>query len=559
MPRQRRTTRTSLIWASAHQTAAPRRLDDPTVGEPPVAERQAPPEPATSVRMTRGRPRPTAPSTASEGARRAARRIKLGQALEDVKTGRSIAGLSASLHPLTDRDANARLQAYEERIKSAFDRIVPVLKRLSALGWTPDFETQAQRIAEAELGFSLPARVLEDAWVGGLDLKTLFAWSVFETYRRMSDDFFANDPLCGRDVESFDRLIQACGFHLLDVTPCADGRLAHAISYVLRLPFGAVRRKSYAGSLFDVENTVTKWVEVELDRFREGRPNTADAPTRYLKAVIYHYSSLDPTHQGCAAHGSNDAAAAQAALDRLMAFRQAVENSFCCGASVALLLIGLDTDTDAIRVHVPDAQGSIDLAQAVDAVKVYSITRDLAPDAARARIAELVRAHAPGPADPGMVRLVSQLIENNLSQIDYVRQVHGGHYSDAGHAERFMGVGIGFEEIQLRNLTYFAYLYTVEEGTADLDVGCKIFGGLNVSHRLPIPVVIRFDYHGRVPGARERAVTRCQRLDRALAMRFSELADQGLLHRLLAVRDRDAGSGIEIVGTSLSLDPVGGH
>jgi hypothetical protein len=42
-------------------------------------------------------------------------------------------------------------------------------------------------------------------------------------------------------------------------------------------------------------------------------------------------------------------------------------------------------------------------------------------------------------------------------------------------------------------------------------------------------------------------------------MRFSELADQGLLHRLLAVRDRDAGSGIEIVGTSLNLDPVGGH
>jgi hypothetical protein len=158
-----------------------------------------------------------------------------------------------------------------------------------------------------------------------------------------------------------------------------------------------------------------------------------------------------------------------------------------------------------------------------------------------------------------MVRLVARLIENNLSQIDYVREVHGGHYSDVGHAERFMGVGIGFEEIQLRNLTYFAYLYTVEEGAADLDVGRKIFSGLNISHGLPIPIVIRFDYHGGVPGARERAVTRCRRLDAALAARFADLADQGLLHRLLAVRDSDAGTGIEVVETSLKLDPAGGH
>jgi hypothetical protein len=158
-----------------------------------------------------------------------------------------------------------------------------------------------------------------------------------------------------------------------------------------------------------------------------------------------------------------------------------------------------------------------------------------------------------------MVRLAARLIENNLSQVDYVRQFHGGRYSDVGHAERFMGVGIGFEEIQLRNLTYFAYLDTVEEGAADLDVGRKIFGGLTVSHGLPIPVIIRFDYHGQVPGARERAVTRCHRLDSALAARFAELADQGLLHRLLAVRDCDAGRGIEVMGTSLHLEVAGGH
>jgi carboxysome shell carbonic anhydrase len=522
----------------------------------PGTPTQVAPEPKAAARGPRMRPRPSAPAAGADASRRSARQTARPLTGE-AQTGRARA--RSGLHPLTDRDGNARLQRYEDRIKTAFDRIVPVLKRISALQHEADFEQQGQSIARAELGFDLPEHMLADAWVTQLDLRRLFAWCVFETYRRMAGEFFANDPLGGRETRDFDRFLQDCGFHQLDVTPCADGRLAHAISYVLRLPFGAVRRKPYAGGLFDVENTVSKWGEVELGRFREGVPNTADAPTRYLKAVIYHYSSVDPHHQGCAAHGSNDAAAAQAALDRLLAFRQSVENGFCCGASVALLLIGLDTDTDAIRVHVPDGEGRMDPTQSVDALKVHAITRDLEPTAARARVAELVKAHAPGTADPGMLRLVARLIENNLSQIDYVRQVHGGHYADVGHAERFMGVGIGFEEIQLRNLTFIAYLYTVEEGAADLDVGRKIFGGLNVSRGLPIPIVIRFDYHGGVPGARERAVTRCRRLDAALAGRFAELADRGLLHRLLVVRDRDAGADIEVVGSSLDAPAAGSH
>jgi len=69
-----------------------------------------------------------------------------------------------------------------------------------------------------------------------------------------------------------------------------------------------------------------------------------------------------------------------------------------------------------------------------------------------------------------MARLIERLIVNNLSQIAYVRAFHGEHYADIGHAERFIGAGVGFEEIQLRNLMYFAYLDTVEEATADLDV-----------------------------------------------------------------------------------------
>ena len=462
-------------------------------------------------------------------------------------------------HPLCREDENRRLYAYESDVKAAFDKIVPTLKQVSALQHEEDFEDRAQRIARDRLGFELPADILADAWVEQLDMRRLFAWCVFSTYRQYCDDFYRNDPLAGRDDEGFDGFLQACGFHTLDISPCADGRLAHLVRYVLRLPQQAVRRKSYAGALFDIEDSIQKWTEVELQRFREGLPNTADAPTRYLKVVAYHYSSVDPQRQGCAAHGSDTSKAAQAGRDRLYAFREAIENSFCCGASIDLLLIGLDTDTDAIRVHVPNADGAIDLDTSVDAAALFAATaRGSSAEAGRA-ISEAVRACTPG-VQPGMAQLVERLIQNNFSQIAYVRANHGEHYADIGHAERFIGAGVGFEEVQLRNLMYFAYLSTVEEATADLDVGIGIFSGLNAAHGLPVPVIVRFDHHGQVPGSRERARQRCARVAAALLQRFGELAARGLLHVLQVTRDCDADGSIELLACSVDAQVrAGGH
>jgi carboxysome shell carbonic anhydrase len=532
-------------------------------------------EAQTRSRLPRRRPapsqqdrRPTRPPRAQPkpGAihRRAAASGTAAVPSRQDKVGPPVRGnrFGTSTHSLTDTAANARLHDYESCVKDAFDRITPVLKDVASHRCQADFTERAQAIAKRELGFEFPAHLLDDAWVTGLNMRRLFAWTLFETYRRFSDDFFANDPLNGRDDAEFGAFLQHCGFHMMDVTPCADGRLAHAVSYVLRLPYGPVRRKSYAGSLFDIEKNLQRWVETELRRFREGWPNASDAPSRYLKAVVYHYSSLDPAHQGCAAHSSDDEAAAREGWKRLTDFRQAVENSFCCGASVDLLLIGMDTDTDAIRVHVPDHEGNCDLMHWLDAGKVYEITRSMTADQARQRILELVTAHVPSGARPpgdGMLRLIARLIELNISQIDYVRVYHGGAYPDAGHAERFIGVGLGFEEVQLRNLTYFAYLGTVEEGAPHLDVGVKIFSGLNASHGLPIPVVMRIDYHGNVPGARERAVEHCERLATAVRSRYPKLCDDDLLHCLRAVRDIDSTVPIEVIGSSLDPEQAGGH
>jgi carboxysome shell carbonic anhydrase len=462
-------------------------------------------------------------------------------------------------HPLTDVQENNRLFDYESSVKEAFDGIVPALKKISALQHEADFVNEAQRIAESQLGFELPTILLEDAWVDQLDMRSLFAWTLFETYHRFSDDVFTRDPLGNNDEEAFQKILEECGFHLMDVSPCADGRLAHVIRYVLRLPSKAVRRRSYAGAMFDIEDSLNKWTRTELVRFREGVPNTADAPTRYLKAVVYHHSSVDPDHQGCAAHGSDTVKAAAGGLSKLKGFQQAVQNTHCCGASIDCLLIGMDTDTDAIRIHMPDANGEIDLNNYIDSMEVFDKTAQMSASQAEQWMADHIRQKGGEALADGMAVFMAYLLKNNLSQVEYVKAFHDGHYSDIGHAERFIGAGIGFEEVQLRNLTFFSYLDTVEEAAGDLDVGISIFSGLNVSHGLPVPVVVRFDYHGNVPGARERAEEHCKRVSEAFHSRYRDLSEKGLLHTLQVVRDINTAGRIEILECSVKTEAAGGH
>lgn len=462
---------------------------------------------------------------------------------------------AAGAHPLARRHDNAALARYEESVKGAFDEIEGLLRTVAAMQHEADFEQKAQALCKETLGYELPSAVLARAWVDPLDMRALYAWCVFETYREWVERYYLEPVSFGADLRAFALFLQSCGYHYLDFTPCADGRLAHAVRYVLRLPEAMVRRRAHAGAMFDVEDSLEKWIEVEHSRYRQSEPNAPEAGTRYLKAIMYHYCSSDPRRQGCAAHGSDDTRAAEAGLTRLMEFKTAIETSFCCGAAIDLLLIGVDTDTDAIRIHVPDGNGEMTLARCVEALALYEQTLASGAEGARQGIlAALKRACSdhglPEPA-PGMLRLMAELIENNFSQIEYVRQYHRGAYPDVGHEERFIGTGAGFDELQLRNLTYFAYLKTVEEGADDLDVGIKIFKGLNLARGLPVPVVVRFDYAGSVPGARDRAVERCLRVGNALQFRYAELVADGKLHVLMVVRNSQHAGGVEIVGSTV--------
>jgi hypothetical protein len=80
-----------------------------------------------------------------------------------------------------------------------------------------------------------------------------------------------------------------------------------------------------------------------------------------------------------------------------------------------------------------------------------------------------------------------------------------------------------------------------------MDVGIRIFTGLNVVHGLPIPVAIHYRYDGQVPGSRERSVERCRRVKAAIDARYPALVKEGLLVCGMSVQAKQPGSALETI------------
>ena len=74
-----------------------------------------------------------------------------------------------------------------------------------------------------------------------------------------------------------------------------------------------------------------------------------------------------------------------------------------------------------------------------------------------------------------------------------------------------------------------------------------------------VPVVVRFDYNGEVPGARERAIHNGERVVQALQSRYDDLFKQGLLHILLTVRESDRHIPAETISSTIVFATGGGH
>ncbi|MDP3585533.1 MAG: carboxysome shell carbonic anhydrase [Thiobacillus sp.] len=441
-------------------------------------------------------------------------------------------------HALVDPELNRRLYTYEKQVRGRFAPIVDTLKALSAFQHEMDFESRAQRVAQDKLGYGLPQELLENAWVNGLDLRALHSYCIFRSFKECID-MAESDQQPWRERMLIDaEFIRSCGYHTIDVSPCADGRLQGLLPFVFRMaPNDAVYVKAYAGALFDVEGDVADWTHRELERLAGFMPGGESG--NYLKIAVYHYSTSNPCQQGCAAHGSNDALATQEAADRLAELRAAIENTYGRGAAPDTLLIGMDTDTDAIRVHLPDSESGNCPMRFVESAQLFRDTLGMDAQSARSAIeAAVVRAENSCGLQPGMRKLIVRLLESNLSQIEYVIHHHEGRYSVIGHDEAFICAGEATNYVQLRNKYYYAHLDTVEEGAPDMDVGIKIFSGLNVHRGLAVPVLVHFHYSSRVPGSRERTVSRCRRVKAAIQGRYRNLHEQGLLYCQMAVSDR---------------------
>lgn len=446
-------------------------------------------------------------------------------------------------HPLADPAHSAELRRRADEIERAFAAIEPALRDLAPHQFDAHFAARAASELRDRLGIALPPAALTATWNAPLDLRRLYARAVLQTFRALVERGFERDLAPVSDGERVEELVERWGFHAVDISPCADGRLSGVVDYILRVPPAVVvARRSYAGALFDVDAALRQWETIELRRWREACPNAATAPTRYLKIGVYHFSSVDPAHEGCAAHGSDAGRAARALFDRLAEFAAAVRQTHP-GADVAVLAIGVDTDTDAVRVHVPDAAGHAAADRWVDNALLYAQTAHLGRDAAKGAIREAVAAAAGVAPDDartaGMRWFCGYVLKNNIGQIDAVRDWHGGAYADGGHTERLMIVGDPADDVQLRNLAFQAQLDTVEEGAADLDVGIRIVGERHAALGLALPVLVHCRFDPRVPASEERARVRARRLRAAIIARCSGLAARGLLHVEAVVRAGD--------------------
>jgi carboxysome shell carbonic anhydrase len=448
-------------------------------------------------------------------------------------------------HALTDAELNAKLHAYEQAVRQRFAGIVGVLKTLSARQHELDFAPWASAFAKQQLGYALPANLLDHAWVGGLDLRRLYSYCIFSSLKQCMDKAAAEQSAWRTRLPIDAEFLRLCGYHTVDISPCADGRLQGLVPFILRMsPTPEIYTKAYAGALFDIESDMADWAHREVERLSGAMADGEGL--NYLKIAVYHFSSSLPSEHGCAAHGSDDRLATQAALARLKDLRSAIDRTYGAGAAPDVLLIGVDTDLDALRIHLPDGRGDLHANRYVETAAIYRQTLGLPAELAQARVAQIIadaeRAQGPaqgqGAMHDGLRRLVLALAQANLSQIEYVIHYHAGRYAVVGHDEECIVIGETPSSLQLRNLFYFAHLDTVEEGAADLDVGIRIFRSLNCLQGLPVPVLVHFSYDARVAGSQARAVDRARRVRDAVARRYPDLVRDGLVYFQVAVSDR---------------------
>lgn len=204
---------------------------------------------------------------------------------------------AAGAHPFAEPGIAADLNLRETEIESGFARLATTLETLAPQQFDAGFPERAVT-ALLELGIEAAPDWFAADWRKPADMASIEARCVMRLFASLVETGSERQRYYCNEGEPVETLIRRWGFHAVDITPCADGRLAGLLGAVLRIPLSIVTtRRSFAGAMFSPAQSLSDWEKVELERFLTAHPNAADASTRYLKIGVYHFSSLNPGHR----------------------------------------------------------------------------------------------------------------------------------------------------------------------------------------------------------------------------------------------------------------------
>ena len=203
------------------------------------------------------------------------------------------------------------------------------------------------------------------------------------------------------------------------VTMCMDGRVN--LTVVCELPVGIISPFRNIGGRYDLGWPLLRhsFNELECYAYKKRRP--------MLLIITYHWSKGDE-HRGCAGFKYNKANA----IAFMKEFKAQVDH--CYGSRVHTILMGLETDSDALMVHGDNGR-VLDMSEK-NGVSVSDLQGDLA---------------ALFPLMPEQVRMdVASLLFGNTKHIAKVR-AERRRLNEFKHNERVLAIGQGFDWLRNDN------------------------------------------------------------------------------------------------------------
>lgn len=202
-------------------------------------------------------------------------------------------------------------------------------------------------------------------------------------------------------------------------TMCMDGRVN--LTTFCELPFGIISPFRNIGGRYDLGWPLLRHSLNEWGRHAYKTYSPA------LLVITYHFSKGDE-HRGCAGFKYNTAEA----IASMKQFKAQVDS--CYGSRIHTILMGLETDGDALLVH-GDNGHVLDMSEK-DGASISDLQGDLA---------------ALFPLMPEQVRNdVASLLFGNIQHVAKIRK-EGRRLKEFKHNERVLAIGQGFDWLRNEN------------------------------------------------------------------------------------------------------------